>query len=131
MGALKESPLLGLPVPRVFAGKASSDSLNVLLCNLLGFLQLGENGEFGADQAAQAAINAIISLEYQFRWMVTLFIEPLALLEAPVGAEFDAKTAALAPLLNYANHALGYRVSLRIQRKSPKFHPNELRRNKV
>jgi hypothetical protein len=113
---------LRLPGSHVLAGKARGDLLYVLLGNLLCFLQLAEYCELRTDQRTQAAINAVVSLKDDFRRMISLLVEALALNQASVWTKLDAEAATLATRLDYANNPLGYGVGFGIQWQTPKLH---------
>jgi len=123
----KFGKLSTLYVSPVLPGESRGDLLNVFLCNLLGFLQLGVYGELRTDQTAQATVNTVVGLKHYLRRMIALLVETLALLEATVRTELDAKTATLAPVPNDAHHAPRNRMGLRIQGQSPELHPDGLR----
>lgn len=116
-----------LNIPRVPPGIARSNFVNVLFRDLFGLLQRAEDREFGTDQTAQPAVNTIISSKYQFRRMVALFVEMLALSETAVGTELYTEAATLAAGLNDMHVTMRNRVILRIQRESPEFHLTNLR----
>jgi hypothetical protein len=103
-------------VSPIFPGVSSSNFLYVFFGDLLGFLQFREYSEFRADETAQTAVHAVFSLEDQFRRVISLGIKAFALLEALVRAEFNAKSAALAPIFYNVDPAMRYRMSLSIQR---------------
>jgi len=106
---------LPLNVSPIFPGVSSSDFLYVGFRDLLGVLQFGEDGKFRTDETAKTAFHAVFGLEDQFRRVITLGIKALALLQAPVRTEFDAKPAAFAPIFYNVNPAVRYRMGLSIQ----------------
>jgi len=99
----------------IFARVARGDLLDVVLGDLLGFRQLGKDGEFRTDEAAKAAVDAILSLKAHFRRMIPFYIEAFALFETSVGAEFDAKTASLASVFDDPDFSVRNGMRFRIQ----------------
>jgi hypothetical protein len=89
--------------------------LYVVFRDLLGFLQFSEDSKFRTDETAKTAVHAVFGLEDQFRRMISLGIKALALLQALVRTEFDAKPAAFAPIFYNVNPAVRYRMGLSIQ----------------
>jgi len=99
----------------IFARVARGDLLDVVLGDLLSCRQLGEDGEFRTDEAAKAAVDAILCLKTHFRRMVALHIEAFALFETSVGAEFDAKTASLASVFDDPDLSVRNGMRFRVQ----------------
>lgn len=95
----------------VFTGVTSGDFLNVFLRDLLGFLQVGEDGEFRADQTAQAALNAVYRLKNQFGRMISLGVEAFALFQTFIRAEFNTEATSFATVFYNMNQSLGNRMS--------------------
>jgi hypothetical protein len=90
--------------------------LDVILRDLLGFLQLGEDSEFRTNQTAEAALDAVLGIENEFGRMVSFCVEPFALFEAFVGAEFDTEAASFATVVYNMNLSLRNGMGLGIQR---------------
>jgi len=95
----------------VFTGVTSGDFLNVFLRDLLGFLKVGEDGEFRADQTAQAALNAVYRLENQFGRVISLGVEAFALYQTLIRAEFNTEATSFATVFYNMNKSLGNRMS--------------------
>lgn len=95
----------------VFTGVTSGDFLNVFLRDLLGFLQVGEDGEFRADQTAQAAFNAVLRLGNQFGRVISLGVETFALFQTFIRAEFNTEATSFATVFYNMNQSLGNRMS--------------------
>jgi len=106
---------LSLNVSPIFPGVSSSDFLYVVFRDLLGFLQFGEDSKFRADETTKTAFHAVFGLEDQFRRVIALGIKALALLQALVRTEFNAKPAAFATIFYDVNPAVRYRMGLSIQ----------------
>jgi hypothetical protein len=106
----------------VLPGVASGDLPDVFLGNLFLFLKFRIDGEFRANQGAETAVDAIFCMKHQLRWMIALGIETLALFEAGIGAEFNTKSATLAPGLNDSHMAHRYGMGFSIEGQTPELH---------
>lgn len=95
----------------VFTGVTSGDFLNVFLRDLLGFLKVGEDGEFRADQTAQAALNAVLRLGNQFGRVISLGVETFALFQTLIRAEFNTEATSFATVFYNMNQSLRNRMS--------------------
>ncbi len=100
-------PTSAFQISLVFPGVTLGNLSYILFSNSLGFPQFGIDGKFRTNKAAEATIHAFRILSAGFGRMITLGIKALALLEATVGAEFDAEATAFAAIFNNMNHALG------------------------
>jgi hypothetical protein len=106
----------------MFLGSLSSGRAgDVLGRQFLVFFKDAVNGEFGADDFAEIAIDALSLLDDLGR-VVTLPVEFRPLFQHPVGAELDTEAAALAAVLDNVQFPDGNGMGGRIQGESPKFH---------
>jgi hypothetical protein len=96
--------------------------LYVFLGYFLCFLQFREYSEFRANEGAQSAFHAVLSLKHYLGRMISFRIEVFAFLQTTVGAELNAKTAAFAAVPDYVYFSMRYRVGLGVEGQAPEFH---------
>jgi hypothetical protein len=92
--------------------------------DLIGSLHsavLNKDGEIGAEQGAQTAIDAL-GIIGQFGGMIALGVGAPGHNKHVLGAELDAVATALAPFLNDVNDAMGNLDLFSIQGLSPVAH---------
>jgi hypothetical protein len=105
-------PASALQISLVFPGVTLGNLSYILFRNSLGVPQIGVDGKFRTNEAAEAAVHTFRILAADLGRMITLGIKALTLFEATIGAEFDAEATAFAPIFNNVNHALGDGMSL-------------------
>jgi hypothetical protein len=105
-------PASALQIPFVLPGVTLGNFSYIVFSNSLGFPQLGIDGKFRTNDAAEATIHAFRILAAGFRRMIALGIKTLALFQATVRAKFDAEPTSFAPIFDDMYHSLGNGMSL-------------------